>query len=134
MDKTMVHEQNRTKRGQLVIPLDMPRTMKDYTVSIVSGTTVNISFSGGMGGSGKYIGYLAEMLVTELSNNAGRIMLRDKAGSGISPWMFVEGQSTVCWKPCPCPAGPICSGINIVNESIFGMVTLLVQIDPSVIE
>lgn len=134
MDKTLVHEQHRTNRGQLVIPLDMPRTMKDYTVTILSGTTVNISFSGGGGGSGNYIGYLTQMLVTELSNTAGRIMLRDKAGSGIGPWFYVQGQSTVCWQPCPCPAGPICSGIDIINESLYGMVTLLVQIDPQVIE
>jgi len=134
MEKTEAHEKHRTNRGQLVIPLDMPRTMKDITVTVLSGTTVNVNFSGGGGGSGNYVGYLTQMLVTELSNNAGTIQLKDKAGSGISPHFHIAGKTTYCWAPCPCPAGPICSGIDICNESIFGEVTLLVQIDPQVIE
>lgn len=139
-EKHIVEEKNITDAMDLVTPLDNPRTFDhDHTVlgTVTSGVAYNTA-------SGK-VCYLHQMLVCELSGNAGKIRLRKLITSGnpvqtpATPWIPVEAAESgmshcVCWSPCGCPLGPFYSGITYETVGLFGEVTLIVQVDPRRLE
>lgn len=128
--KTLTVEQHYTKEGQLKIPLDTLRTYDNVTRTVlsgVSGTVYTIA-------SGK-VAYIRQAMFGELSNVAGRVQLKDFAGSGLCVKIPVAANSVVTWDPRPAACGPIYSGIIYhATDTLLGEITLLVQIDPQTTE
>lgn len=129
-EKSLTHEQHRTKEAQLVVPLDKPRT-SDYdntTITPTSGTAYTIA-------SGKVL-YIKQLLVTELSGTAGgRMWLEDLAGGHITPPIPVAANTMVSWDPRPWQCGPISGNVLYATSAgFYGEMLLLVQIDPQATE
>lgn len=132
VEDVVTKEKLYTKEGELVIPLDEVRTYDKYCNIFTSGGYT----SGYIIQSGK-VAYIKQLLVTELSGHPGRVWLTDERGSGeggwITPQINITENTTMSWDP-NFACGPIQSGIRIYNEELWGRATLVVQIDPQVIE
>lgn len=133
-EKTLVHEQHRTLKGQLVVPMDHPRTF-DYRhvdCNAISGAIYPITGST----SGKVV-YIKEMLVSELSGNSDcRFWLQNLSGHIIPP-LYVKANTTVSWEPRPAAVGPIKDTIYYETEAghrLYGEATIVVQVDPQATE
>lgn len=127
MERTEVIEKQVTHEGQLVTPLDHPRSF-DYgnaTMSTASGVIYTPS-------SGKDV-YIKQMIVTEYSGTAGRVRLIDTSGN-IIPFVNVNANTTVTWDPRPAACGETHGTIGYVTETFHGEMTLVVQVDPKRIE
>ena len=130
MDKTEVRERRVTKQGQLVIPLDDPRTLDRAHVSIAAQTSGNFYTIA----SGKQA-YVKHLILTELSGTDARVWLQDSSGY-ITPPIVVTADTTVTWDPRPtaCPTwGNILYQTEAGNQ-FYGRATLIVQVDPQRIE
>lgn len=141
-EKTTIEEKHVTMKGAIVTPLDNPRTF-DYDYVLINATTATsgILYTGS---SGKVV-YVHSLLVCEYSGNTGGQIQITNAADGpynpATPWITVDENTCVCWKPCSCPLGPFAYsgasggggvGYNIIG--IHGAVTLIVQVDPKRIE
>lgn len=126
-------DQVRDKEGDLQIPLDRLRTYHALS-GAVAFTSGELGVLGCVIASGKEA-YLRQMLITELSGLAGGRVWLETAASGahITPRIAVEENTTVALDANEA-IGPLTSGIVIMNESCWGEATLIVQIDPKVIE
>lgn len=129
MEKEVTIEKKITLEGQLVTPLDDPRTYDRQHAVIgptdTSGTMYTIA-------SGKQ-GYIKQFMVTELSGADSVIWLSDSSGY-ICPPINIKANSTVTWdvRPAACPTWG-----NIfwqTTATMRGRATLIVQIDPRRIE
>jgi len=121
--------QERTKEGALIIPLDDVRTLDNVTSTVVSGTSSVLYTIV----SGKE-GYLRKAVFSELSGVPALIQLHTPTGSGLSVTFPVTANTVVDWDICPCGVGPILSGITIQSPRFSGELTLIVTIDPKKIE
>lgn len=124
-----VRDQEVTKEGALVIPLDEIRSLNNVTYTVASGIS-GVVFTIA---SGKEA-YITQALFSELSGNASIIQLHDTRGSGLCVPIPVAGNSVVSWDPRPTACGPITSGITVQRPRMGGAITLLVQVDPKRIE
>lgn len=143
-EKHITYPQNVTNQGRLVTPLDIPRTFDQNYVHLAGTTTSGTVYSAV---SGKWA-YLHHMLICEHSGGTGgKIRLINPVlGYGTSgaatPWIPVEPNSCVSWQPCGCPLGPFTFSGTIrggridyeTDGTLWGGVTLIVQIDPKMIE
>lgn len=128
-DTTVTKENLYTKEGELVIPMDLPRSLDFNCNSWLSGSYT----SGYLIQSGK-VAYIKHFVATELSgHDDGKVWLTDEAGRYICPQLNLVPNTSVAWDP-DFACGPIQSGIRIYNEGLYGRGTLIVQIDPQVIE
>lgn len=131
MEKTVTQEKKITIEGQLVTPLDDPRTYdRNHAVigaSYTSGTMYTLA-------SGKQA-YIKQFVVTELSGSAGRIWLSDNSGY-ICPPINIAANTTVTWdvRPAACPTWGTIFWQTEAASRLYGRGTLIVQIDPQRIE
>jgi len=143
-EKHITYPQNVTAQGRLVTPLDVPRTF-DYDYDTLIGTTTSGTLYPAV--SGKWA-YVHQLLVCEHSGGTGGKfrLINPALGYGnngaATPWIPVEPNSCVSWQPCGCPLGPFVysgaiTGGQIHYETdgtLWGGVTVIVQIDPKMIE
>jgi len=126
-EKTVTQQQYETKEGQLVVPMDHPRTFdyKNANITAVSGVMYATA-------SGKEA-YIKQFIVTELSGtNNTRVWLQDSSG-WICPPLNVPANTTVTWDVRPAACGPTHGTIYYETEAgarFYGNATLIVQIDP----
>ena len=127
-NQTIVKEQNRTKEGILVVPLDEVRTIDYNNITFVSGATAANLYTVA---SGKEV-YLRQLWITELSGNAGSFQIADAAGNPATPPIKLAGGQDTRINTV---LGPFTSGLTIVSGSpINASITAVVQIDPKVNE
>lgn len=129
-EQHVVREQNRTKEGILVIPLDEVRAFDYDNATIASGAwpTSGILYAVA---SGKEA-YLRQIQIQELSGYAGNIQIVDAAGNAITPPYKVAGGQLKLIDTC---LGPVTSGFTVASGApIAANVTLAVQVDPKVKE
>ena len=125
-EKTLTQEQNETKEGQLVTPMDHPRTFDYRNVDII--TTSGVMYTTQ---SGKEA-YIKQWIFTELSGTASRVWLHDISG-WICPPINIPANTTVTWDVRPAACGPTHGTIGYETEvgaQFWGNATLIVQIDP----
>ncbi len=132
-EKVLSTPQHRTDEGALVIPLDHPRSFDYANEAIAAGG----AHSGAMYTpcSGK-VPYIKHMIVTELSGtDGGHIWLQDNSGH-ICPPIPVAANTCVTWDPRPAACGPTHGTIYWETNAngFYGEMTLIVQVDPQVIE
>lgn len=128
MEKTEVWAKNVTREGQLVVPLDKPRSM-DRAHAIIGATQTSGTFYTIQ--SGKQ-GYIKQLIITELSGTAGRFWLSDNSGYIIPP-VVINANTTVTWDPRPA-AMPTWGNILWQTEAgnrVYGRASLIVQVDPA---
>lgn len=129
MEKTEVRERQVTIEGQLVIPLDEPRTFDRAHAIIGAAQTSGLMYTMA---SGKQ-GYIKQLLVTELSGTDSRVWLADASGY-ITPPLIVGANTTVAFdNPGLIAYGNIWWQTEAGNQ-FYGRGTLTVQIDPQRIE
>ena len=135
-EKTLMHQQKRTKESRLVIPLDHPRSFDYGNATIATASTTSGALYTACSGRDVYI---KELIVTEYSNTDSKLRLTDASGNLI-PFIPVGGEQCVTWQPRPAVLGPIhgpagAVGVYYVTDGAFyGEATVLVQIDPQVDE
>ena len=127
---SIVRQQNRTKEGNLVVPLDEVRTLDYGTLTYLSGypATSGIIYAVASGKTA----YLREIWVTELSGNAGSFVITDGAGNAITPHIKVAGGQE---RKIETMIGPVTSGFIVASGSpICADITVTVQVNPNVKE
>ncbi len=129
MEKTEIREKQVSKEGQLVTPLDIPRS-HDRAHAIIGVAQTSGAFY--TVASGKQ-GYIKQFIVTELSGDDSRVWLADSSGY-ITPPIIVGGDTTVTWDVPGCITyGDIWWQTEAGNR-LYGRGTLVLQIDPQRIE
>lgn len=121
---------NRTKEGNLLIPLDEIRTYDYKHITVASGAfnTSGILYNIT---SGKEA-YIRQIWVTELSGNAGSFQIADATGNPITPPIKLIGGQERLIDTC---LGPAISGFTVASGCpIAADITLVVQVDPKIIE
>lgn len=148
MEKTVTQPQHRTRQGNLVIPLDEPRSYDWICNTVVSGTSGTIY----TGESGK-VYYLRQAMYSELSGNTGLVqiftdnLVGHSANSGrVHCPIPIEPNTAVSYDACPCAIGPICPISGAANAHIYihdginggprfnGCVCLYLTVDPQMFE
>ena len=124
--KFISEELRRTKEANKVVPLDEVRTYDYGHVTIASGAfpTSGILFAVA---SGKEA-YLKQIIVTELSGNAGTFQIADGTAAVITPPLKLIGNQE---REINTVLGPVTSGFHVASGApIAGEITAVVQIDP----
>lgn len=131
MEKTITQEKKITLQGQLVTPLDDPRTYdRDHQI-IGAAQTSGIMYTLA---SGKQA-YIKQWIVTELSGSAGKVWLSDSSGYIVPP-INIAANTTVTWdvRPTACPTWGNIFWQTEAGSRLYGRATLVVQVDPQRIE
>lgn len=123
-----VRTQHVTREASYVVPLDDLRSVDNVTATIVSGTS-GILYTIASGKEG----YLTQALFSELSGTPSEVQLKDTRGSGLTVIIPVAANTVVTYD-VNYYLGPITSGITIESPEFGGDITLLVQIDPQMVE
>lgn len=126
----VVKEMRRTKEANLVVPLDEVRTIDYGVLTYKSGypATSGIIYTIA---SGKEA-YLRQLIISELSGNAGTIQIVDGDEKPITPHLKLVGGQTKIINTC---IGPVTDKFVVASGSpICADITLVVQIDPKYME
>ena len=129
-EKIYSYQQSRTKEGNLVIPLDEIRTI-DYSNTVITSGSWNTSGILYTLSSG-HVAYIRQIMITELSGNAGSLQIADATGTAITPPIKLAGGQ---YKIIDTTLGPVTSGFVVASGTpIAANMTLTVQVDPKAIE
>jgi len=129
-EKIYSYDQNRTKEGNLVVPLDEIRTIDYGNLTIASGAwpTSGVIYAISSGQEA----YIRQIMITELSGNAGSLQIADTTDSSITPPIKLVGGQ---YKTIDTILGPITSGFTVASGApIAANITLVVQVDPKTVE